>query len=235
MPTTSMVGYRLVGDALDHGSPYLLEAPELLVTSIRTAVEVDDEEAGQADLEQLAADVRSGVPQARRAEFDLLLHEARVTYAVRDERSIYTNVWAAGIFHHALRCGGRRLVDRGILAEPAHLVDATIGEVHALLGQAPDAPTGDDLAARARFRQEHATTPAPRHLGGSPSPPPPLEWLPSALARINAAVMVQVADAAVERQEDDDVLRGLAASRGTYTGTARGGRGTAGLRAVAAW
>ena len=220
-----VVGYRLVGDSIDHGNPTLIEVPELMLGAIRTAVAGDDRGIDDEEMAARTAAVRDTVPQEHRDEFDRLLRETRLTYRMRDERSVYGDVWAAGIFRQSLLELGRRLVDRGRLQEPVHLVEATSDEVAALA--AGGGPSADELADRAAFRAEYASYDAPATLGGEPSDPPPLEWLPPALRKVNAAVLVQIEgflDRA-EGQGEEGTLRGTAASAGVHRGTAKVIRG----------
>ena len=54
--------------------------------------------AGTAEVEKL----RERVPAEHRAAFDELLEEARHMSRMRDERGLYSDVWAAGITRRAL-------------------------------------------------------------------------------------------------------------------------------------
>ncbi len=217
-----VIGCRLVGDSIDHGNPTLVEVPELMARTIRTAVEGGSAGTDQDALDERAAAVRSQVPPEERGRFDQLLEDTLATYRMRDERSVFGDVWAAGIFRQALLELGRRLVARGALEEPVHLIEATSSEVRALAA-GTGGPDGAELAERARFRREHADYDAPAALGGEPSEPPPAEWLPSGLREMNAAVFAQIGGflGRGESQADDGVLRGAPASPGRYEGTAR--------------
>ena len=46
-------------------------------------------------------------------QFDELLGEARLTYRLRDERGVFSDIWASGIMRRAALAAGRRLADRG--------------------------------------------------------------------------------------------------------------------------
>jgi len=72
------------------------------------------------------------VPEEHRAEFDDLLEEARFTYRLRDERGIFSDIWASGIVRRAVVAGGRRLAARGRIQDPEHFVDADFEEMKAL-------------------------------------------------------------------------------------------------------
>jgi hypothetical protein len=44
-------------------------------------------------------------PSTYRSEFDDLLGEARLTYRLRDERGIYSDIWASGLMRRAVLAG----------------------------------------------------------------------------------------------------------------------------------
>jgi pyruvate,water dikinase len=207
------VGYHVL-EGYDLDSPYLLELPgplRALVTAAgRTAT-------AAADLEG----VRERVPAAAHAEFDSLLEEARVAYGLRDERSYFTDNWALGLMRRAVLEAGRRLVATGRLARADHLLEAGWGEQRALLGGLVG-PSSGELAARAEARRQRVD--AAPHLGSEPGPPPPVEWLPTANARL-ATQAIQLAIAAVldtpPAQTRTGSWQGLAASGGVVEGSAR--------------
>ena len=64
-----------------------------------------------SDIEERIAGVRNRVPEKHRAEFDELLGEARLTYRIRDERGVFSDIWASGIMRRAVLAGGRRLAE----------------------------------------------------------------------------------------------------------------------------
>ena len=73
--------------------PCALELPDVLLRAIRVTV------AGRgrresSDIEERIAGVRNRVPEKHRAEFDELLGEARLTYRIRDERGVFSDIWA---------------------------------------------------------------------------------------------------------------------------------------------
>lgn len=217
-----VVGCRLVGDSIDHGNPTLAEVPDLMARTIRTAVEGDPADIDQDALDERAAMLRAQVPPGQRGRFDQLLEDTLATYRMRDERSVFGDVWAAGIFRQALLELGRRLTARGELQEPVHLIEATRDEIGARTA-GTGGPDGAELADRALFRRQHADYDAPAALGGEPSEPPPVEWLPSGLREMNAAVFAQIGGflGRGQAQADDGALRGTPASPGQYEGTAK--------------
>src|SRR5262245_54999303 len=93
-----LVGYRLL-DGFDISGRYALELPDTLLLAIRAAVKEGGRD--EADVEARVADVRNRVPEEQRAEFDELLAEARLTYRLRDERGVFSDIWASGIMRRA--------------------------------------------------------------------------------------------------------------------------------------
>jgi len=214
-----LVGYRLL-DGFDISGPCALELPDVLLRSIRVAVAAGDAE--ESDVEQRIADVRSKVPQEHQAQFDELLGEARLTYRIRDERGVFSDIWASGLMRRAVLAGGRRLAARERIHEAVHLIDAGFEEMRALL-LGTDGPSADELAARATYRATHSAKDAPALLGDPPSPPPDPSGLPPGAARVMQATGIAMGElfGSSEQEHEEHMLRGLAASRGVYEGVAR--------------
>jgi pyruvate,water dikinase len=214
------VGYRLL-DSLDTGDPYALEVPEVLVEGIRLAVDAGPPVPSDASEEEVAR-VRDLVPAPQRDAFDELLAEARLTSRLRDERGLYSEVWAGGITRRAILTAGARLAAEGRVHEPAHLVEAGYEEMRSIIRGA-DGPSPDELAERARYRATYRASDAPPFLGPAPEPPPPLDGLPPAAARAMRAIgsAIDALFASSETESEAAVVRGIGASPGVYTGTAR--------------
>jgi pyruvate,water dikinase len=214
-----LVGYRLL-DGFDISGRYALELPDALLRAIRVAVETRD--TGESDLSERIAETRSRVPEEHRAEFDELLAEARLMYRIRDERGVFSDIWASGLMRRAVIAAGTRLAERGRIHEAEHLIDAAFDEMCSLTSTG-EGPSADELAERQRYRTSHDAKSAPPYLGDPPSPPPDASGLPPAAARLMRAVGVVVGGmfAPSEAEHAEHVLRGLAASRGVYEGHAR--------------
>jgi phosphohistidine swiveling domain-containing protein len=214
-----LVGYRLL-DGFDISNPFALELPDALRRSIRAAVAKSGPDA--SDVEGRIADVRAKVPERHRAQFDDLLAEARLTYPVRDERGVFSDIWASGLMRRAALAGGRRAARKGRLHDAAHFVDAGPAEMRALL-EGPGGPSADELAKRAAYRASHTAKEAPAVLGPKPPPPPDLSRLPPDAARMMRAIMIALGAlfGSSEAPHEENKLRGLAASKGIYEGPAR--------------
>lgn len=215
-----LVGYRIL-DGLEVGAPFGLEVPEVLVKGIRHAVESGAPAPGHAGPEETAR-VRDMVPAAHRDTFDALLAEARHNSSLRDERGNYSDVWAAGICRRAILAAGARLASQGRLRDATHLVEADWAEMQAVL-TGPAGPSADELAARRRFRDSHLAADAPPLLGDPPTPPATPEGLPPAALRIFRASMAagEAMFGTAAEPHEPRRLRGIGASPGSVTGTAR--------------
>ena len=213
-----LVGNRLV-DGFDIAEPTALELPDALLRAIGIAVSTED----QADLSDARiAEVRAQVPAAHRAEFDELLGEARLTYRLRDERGVYSDIWASGIMRRAALGAGRRVASRGRIATPHQILDASLDEMCALVTGA-GGPSADELAKRAEYRGTYTAKDAPPFLGPPEPPPPDLAALPPSAARVMRAIFIALGHVfgSSQAQHEEKVLYGLAASKGVYEGPAR--------------
>jgi len=213
-----LIGNRLI-DGFDIAEPTALELPDALLKAIRIAVSGEGENV--ADLDAAIASVRARVPAAHEAAFDALLQEARNNYRLRDERGVYSDIWASGIMRRAALSAGRRLAANGRIADPKHMLEADIDEMCALVA-GKDGPSAKELASRAQYRAAHTAKDVPPFLGPPPQQPDPT-MLPAPVARIMRAVSIALGHLfeSSDAKHDDDTLFGLAASKGVYEGPAR--------------
>jgi pyruvate,water dikinase len=233
-----LVGHWSAGSGFDVDEPSLSELPELLLEAIRAAVAKppgasDHEGGGGKEASDLAADLRRAVPAAERSRFDELVAESRLVHRMRDERALYCEVWANGLMRRGILAAGARLVDRGRLDQPAHLVEATYPEMRSLLEDG-SGPSGDELAARARARAEADVAAVPPVLGQGLRPPVPTAWLPPGAGRTEAAFRTYLAAMSEgdETSGSGAAVRGTPASGGTYEGPARVVHGASGMERV---
>jgi pyruvate,water dikinase len=214
-----LVGCRLL-DGFDIAGRYALELPDSLVRAIRSFL------AGAADdgtaVDERIARIRAQVPEEHRAEFDELLGEARLVYRLRDERGVFSDIWASGIMRRAALGAGRRVADRGGVRDPEHMVDAGLDEMCALVRGASE-PSADELARRNAARTALGPKDAPPTLGPPAPPPPDASGLPPGARRVMTAVGISMGELfdSSEAEHEENLLRGLAASGGSYEGIAR--------------
>lgn len=214
-----LVGNRLI-DGFDIAEPSALELPDALLRSIRVAV--TGEEQGASDVDEQTAEIRAQVPEQHRPEFDALLGEARLTYRLRDERGVYSDIWASGIMRRAALAAGRRAVGRDLISAPELMLDAGLDEMTALV-TGKDGPSTEELTHRAQYRAAYTAKDAPPVLGPPPPPPPDLAGLPPAVARLMRATGITLGHIfkSAQAQNEEKILYGLAASKGVYEGPAR--------------
>jgi pyruvate,water dikinase len=214
-----LVGNRLI-DGFDIAEPSALELPDALLRAIRIAVSGEAQAA--SDVDARSAEVRALVPATNREEFDELLGEARLTYRLRDERGVYSDIWAAGLMRRAALAAGRRAADRGRLATPHQMLDASLDEMCALVA-GTDGPSVDELASRAEYRAAYTAKDVPPFLGPPAPPPPDLAALPPSAGRLMRAIFIGLGHifGSSQAQNQERVLYGIAASKGIYEGRAR--------------
>jgi len=199
---------------------FALEMPDALLRAIRSSISGS---VAQADgVEEQIAEVRKQVPDEHRAAFNELLDEARLTYRIRDERGVYSDVWASGIMRRAAIAAGKRVASRGLVHDPEHFVHAGFDEMVALVA-GTGGPSADELADRYEYQTTYSAKDAPAFLGDPPHPPPDPSGLPPASARVMRAAGLAIGAlfGSSEHEHDEEVVRGLAASGGVYEGPAR--------------
>jgi phosphohistidine swiveling domain-containing protein len=214
-----LIGNRLI-DGFDIAEPTAMELPDALLRALRLAVSGEAEVA--SEVEALTARVREKVPPEHRAEFDELLGEARHNYRLRDERGVYSDIWASGIMRRAALAAGRRVAGRGRIAAPAHMLDASLDEMCALV-TGSGGPSAEELAGRAAYRAAYTAKDVPATLGPQPQPPPDPAGLPPAAGRLMRAMLLALGHlfGSSKAAHEESVLYGLAASKGVYEGPAR--------------
>jgi len=217
--------YRL-SEGLDLAAPCLREVPTLLWRAVRdAALSATESSTDDASDRALLERCRGAIPAPHRATFDELLAEARLTYHLRDERSLYSDVWAWGILRSACLEIGARLFRRSParVVEPADAVQASLDELQTLLLD-DEGPSAQDLQRRAAFQHAYSIDDAPTRLGPDPRPPPPADMLPAGAARLSEALSAAIALALPQRGAAPSAgareLAGRPASAGSYEGRA---------------
>jgi rifampicin phosphotransferase len=214
-----LVGNRLI-DGFDIAEPTALELPDALLRAMRIAV--SGEVHAASELDARIAEVRARVPAAHQERFDELLSEARLTYRLRDERGVYSDIWASGLMRRAALAAGRRVAGRNRIASPSHMLDATLDEMCALVTDT-GGPSAEELASRAHYRATYTAKDVPPSLGPPAPPQPDLSALPPAVSRLMRAIFIGLGHVfgSSQAQHEESVLYGIAASKGVYEGPAR--------------
>jgi pyruvate,water dikinase len=217
--------YRLI-EGLDPAAPCLRELPAVLWRAVRNAaLHANEAPQDDAEYQEILQRCRDAIAPEHYDTFNALLAEARATYHLRDERSLYSDVWAWGILRTACLEVGARLFRRSPprIVEPVDAVQASVDELDSLLLQG-QGPSAQELRRRGAFQNGYTTEDAPALLGASPKPPPPSDILPPGVARVTDAVMTVIALVLPGRgeapSEDIAELAGRPASGGVYEGVA---------------
>ena len=84
-------------------------------------------------------------------------------YRIRDERGVFSDIWASGIARRAVLSAGRRLAETGRIGDAEHFIDAGFDEMCSMLSGA-GGPSSEELASRFGYRTTHS------RQGGSGSP-----------------------------------------------------------------
>jgi pyruvate,water dikinase len=218
----------------DPGSPTLVELPWALAALLRGAVHAAAERAEQrtarlrAERAEQARAELSGRPAADRDRFERVLAAAIRAYPLREDSAFWTGSMPSGLLRASAIEIGRRLVERGVLDRPDDAVQLPLEALRGALrpDAVLDAAVGGLRASVAQARAERAyvrANPGPPFYGPEPQPPPDLRALPAAGREVNEALLrahrrppVVAADAVA-----GEVLTGVAASPGSYTGPVR--------------
>lgn len=214
-----LIGFRLL-DGFDISQLYALELPDVLLRAIRSSV--NGAESDEAEVDVLIADIRAQVPDEHRGQFDDLIAEARLMYRLRDERGVFSDIWASGIMRRAVLASGRRLEGKARVHDAQHFIDASFDEMCSLVA-GKGGPSDDELAQRFLDRSTRTAKDAPMSLGPPAPPPPDPSGLPPGVARVMQAMGIAMGEVfgSSSAPHEEKVLHGLAASGGVYEGPAR--------------
>lgn len=218
----SCSGYRIV-NGYDITSDTFIERPDIILSAISAMLNAKDRPDAHGRQENFET-IRARVPKDKKAQFDEMLRDVREMDRLRDERGLFCDLWAIGILRHAFLEAGKRLACKGLLESPGLILDASTQEVMALLQDDP-VITSEALRRRSQYRRRYSVTDVPPVLGSDPVPPPDLSSLPPEMARTMAGLMTTVKLALehvhIEKEDDDNVWKGVPASGGIVEGSAR--------------
>ncbi|MGA9276792.1 hypothetical protein, partial [Ilumatobacter sp.] len=209
-------GWRLLNSD-DVDCPTLHEQPDLQ-WRIVAALDPDVLDPETHALAPDPAVLRARVPADQRALFDELLTEARYGLRLRDDNVGLRLNWPAGIARRALLEIGRRLEQRGALADGAHVIHCDGPELAALL-RGERGPSIDQIRERDAERTFQLSLDPPTWLGDE-EPPPPLDAFPKPMARATRAVMAMIDAMQGESSPSDGRLVGHGIGDTAYRGRA---------------
>src|SRR5918995_1208373 len=161
---------------------------------------------------------RARVREEHRAEFDLVLGDARAVMDMRDDNGPSTYEWPVGLLRRALLAVGRRLVSRGRIANAELALELTPAEAATVLDR--DAPSGAELTRRGHERRALAQLTPPETLGPV-EPAPPLDVLPTPLDETVAMVRTALSLMGMAGATRPERLMGVGIGTSAYRGRAR--------------
>lgn len=201
--------------SLDVMEPSWVEEPTRALDNVRMMLRVDtdpeeDQQRGAERAEALATECRAklaGDPE-KLAEFNLLYDVAKQYPMVQENHNFYIDQKFRALLRQPFLEAGRRMVARGLLEGPRDVVYLHLNEITGFLrgGEAP----GKDVVAQRRDEMVRWQTYVPPSLLGTQPPDMPLDPFWADFFGVPA-----------EPSRDPKVVRGMGASRGTVTGTAR--------------
>jgi len=213
--------------------PSLAETPELtlglLADQLAHGYDPAAEAASLAEHRTAAADrasaALSGHPELERERFEHALSQAERAYPVREDNEFFTTSVPIALLRYRLLELGRRLVALEQLAEPDDVFFLTLDEARAAFRDGEDRR---ELVSRRRdelaFVEQH---PGPPTYGKPPARPPSLDALPPEAKLLMKGLVwymnrvFEATSANRQQRPDGDVLDGIAASPGRYTGPVR--------------
>ena len=164
-----LVGYRLL-DGFDISGRYALEMPDALLRAIRVAVETAARSTDDVEAQGRPRCARQ-VPEEHRAEFDELLAEARLMYRLRDERGVFSDIWASGLMRRAAmarRAAARRAPGASTTPSTSSTPAST-----RCARCSPARTSRRPTSSRRATPTARRATRSPRRACSAPPPPPP--------------------------------------------------------------
>ena len=212
--------------AYELGEPSLEERPDLVLALVRDQLdsradaETQREPGRQRDV--AANKAREMLGGVDRVHFERALERALMAYPVREDNAFYTLSSPRGLLRRAALELGRRLAscDQIIAVEDIFFLHPD--EARALLA---DGTSGRDVVTHRKGEYVWALAhPGPASYGRDPGPPPPLDGLPQEARLANEAFMWymdRILAVNAQGGPGGDMLTGIGASPGRYTGTVR--------------
>jgi phosphohistidine swiveling domain-containing protein len=212
--------------AYELGEPSLEERPDLVLALVRDQLdsgadaETQQEPGRQRDAAaNKAREILGGVDRVR---FERALERALMAYPVREDKTFYTMSSPRGLLRRAALELGRRLASRDQIAAVEDIFFLHPDEARTLLA---DGTSGRHVVAHRKGEYAWALAhPGPASYGRDPGPPPPLDGLPQEARLANEAFMWymdRILAANAQAGPGGDMLTGIGASPGRYTGTVR--------------
>lgn len=222
-------GCRVLGDITD---PTLAETPTLVLGLIRDQLARSYDPA--ADVGKLEQKRAEAIAEARtviasrsaqdRERFERALARGEQAYPLREDNQFYAVSAPMALMRYAVLEMGRRLAHRGQIGQRDDVFFFELEEARAALR---DGNGRSSLVARRKGERARVEThPGPASYGKDPGDPPSMAALPAEARFLMEAMLwasnhVFASDHRGHQQTTDRTLKGIAASPGVYSGTAR--------------
>ena len=223
-------GHRALGYTL--GEPTLAETPELFLDLIRgqldSGYDPDEEAKTSAGMREAAiAEARSLLASSPKqlSRFERILVRAIRGYPVREDNEFFTMSAPLAVLRYAVLEIGRRLVERGVIEQPAGVMHLELDQALLSLDSGGDHRS---LIDRRRCQRAWALAhPGPPFYGEPPAAPPSFDFLPVEARLPMESLMwsldaiMAVGETPASAPDGGSCLKGIAASPGRYTGPVR--------------
>lgn len=213
-------------------APTLAETPEWALSLLRDQLERDYDPAvdamalsiRRAGLTQEASEILAERSATDRARFDRELARAQQVYPLREEHAFYDSSAPTALMRYAALEVGARLADRGQIESLQDVFFLELDEASASLREGSD--QRDVVRRRQAERSWALANPGPASHGTPPPPPPSFAALPSEARFLHEAILwalerVFATQTSGREQLGHDVVSGIAASAGSFTGPVR--------------
>jgi len=216
------VEYRLV-DGYDCSNPIGKEVESMVLSSIQKVVNQSNDKSKREN--DNVEKIKSMIGKEHHQQFDELLEEARLVYSLRDERGLFTDLWSWGIFRWHVIEAGKKWISSERVEDYRHLLYCSLDELFDIFLDDSIAPSKQLLAEREKFRLQYDYSIAPRVLHGEKREMSDEGWSRE-MKRIERAVKVYIDNWMISSPDcasnnSSNILTGIAASQGRYTGTAK--------------
>ena len=219
--------------SFDIADPTLAEQPELALALIRHQIgrgynpEADSEilEKRRVATQAEARAVLANRPAGDRERFERALRRAERGYPIREEHEFYLTAAPAGLLRYAALEVGKRLAQRGQIANRDDVFFLELDEARsALQGDNNQRAVVSHRKGERAWTLEH---PGPDWYGKNPGPPPSFASFPPEARLMMEALMWEIdslfaaQQSRVKQAAGSSTMRGIAVSAGRYTGTVR--------------
>jgi pyruvate,water dikinase len=201
------------------------EDPSIPLASVSSFIDLPDSEdpeilyqRGVKLREELLAKAREKLADdpERLERFNTLYEAAQYSFPITEDHAFYIDQLGVVLFRRFVRAVGRRLAEKGVIAEGDDVFLLHEDEVHDALTNGGDRQA--TVAERKASIRRASQVPPPVMLGTPPPPPQPDDPVDPFM---DAIVVRLLGVTPPDENPDPNIIRAVAGSPGVYTGTAR--------------